>query len=237
MIRKLLSKTLGWTRPYQYARHGNIVMHEYKAIYFYIPKVACSSIKLAVADLIGVPSPDPANKFAYPHKRNYPFVKRDDLEKYNDYFKFVFVRNPWDRVLSCYRNKIVGVREGKFGLQVLPAFLKQDSRKFSLDMSFDEFVQVLMEVSDSTADPHYRSQYSFIEDKYGKDLVDFVGRFEHLNEDLEIISTKLKIPQIILPHTMKSPREKAYRDYYNAKTRELIEAKYEKDIRKFGYEF
>lgn len=237
MMRKLLSKTLGWTRPYQYARHGNIVMHEYKAIYFYIPKVACSSIKLAVADLIGVPSPDPTNKFAYPHKRNYPFVKRDALEKYNDYFKFSFVRNPWDRVLSCYRNKIVGVREGKFGKQELPVFLKYDSRRFSLDMSFEEFVEVLMEVPDSTADPHYRSQYTFIEDPQGKDIVDFLGHFENLDHDLEVVSNKLDIPPIILPHTMKSPRERAYRDYYNPKTKELIAERYEKDIQKFGYEF
>ena len=237
MIRQFASKTLAWARPYQYARHGNIVLHEFKGIYFYIPKVACSSIKLAIAEAIGVPSPDPDNKMAFPHRRNYPYIKRQDLPKYEAYFRFAFVRNPWDRILSCYQNKIVGVREGKFGERVLPSFLKWDSKQFNLDMTFGEFVETLMDVPDAGADPHYRSQFTFVEDDLGRDIVNFVGRFENLQDDFEKVATALSAPELRLPHVMQSPRNISYRDYYNSSTRKLIERRFSKDIEKFEYSF
>jgi hypothetical protein len=238
MLREEISKLVGWIRPYKYARQGNIAMHQYNAIYIFIPKVACSSIKLAIADLIGVPSPDQNNKLAFPHKRNYPYVKRNEVcDKYESYFRFAFVRNPWDRVLSCYQNKIVGVREGKFGEIKLPVFMERDSNRFSLDMSFEEFVEVLMDIPDLKADGHYRSQHTFLEDDDGKMMANFIGRFESLNEDIKKIKLQIGAPEFHLPHVMKSKRDRIYRKYYTNQTRALVEERYKRDIELFEYSY
>lgn len=63
-----------------------MVFEKYKAIYFPIPKVACSSIKVFLTD--------------------FAEFSLDDLDKFKNYFKFAFVRNPWDRLVSCYINKV-----------------------------------------------------------------------------------------------------------------------------------
>lgn len=230
-IKELLS-------PYPYDYQGNIALHEYEALYFFIPKVACSSVKLAVADLINIPSPDPENTQAFPHKRNYPYVKRNDvLKKYNSYFRFAFVRNPWDRLFSGYQNKIVGVRSGRFGGGVLPRFLNKDSKKFHLEMSFNEFVEVVSELPDQQADYHYRSQHTFLEDVDQNLLVNFIGKFETLSEDLERVRQEIHAPKLVLPHVMKTERQKIYRDYYDARSRFLVENRYKRDIEMFGYTF
>lgn len=237
-IKFLLSNYFGWVRPFQYNRHGNILIEDYRAIYFFIPKVACSSLKLAISDLINITPPDPVNKSAYPHKRSYPYVKRNIILKhYSSYFRFAFVRNPWDRLLSCYQNKIVGVRNGKFGEVILPEFFNNYPGFFSLDMSFQQFVAAINAIPDKYADPHFRSQYTFLEDNQGNDLANYIGRFENLNDDFDAIKKRLNAPLFTLPHIMQSPRENRYREYYDQRTIRLVQTRYEKDIYKYMYKF
>ncbi len=85
----------------------NILLQEYRAIYLFIPKVACSSIKKVIGDTLGLPPYDPSQPDRYIHKRIYPYAKKARIyDRYKDYFKFCFVRNPFDRLVSCYSNKV-----------------------------------------------------------------------------------------------------------------------------------
>ncbi len=138
-------------------------------------------------------------------------------KQFETYFKFGFVRNPWDRIVSLYE--------------------RAEAQQMKEKMSFDEFVEWI-QYSSSTcvhSSPH-RYQLDWFVDPDGRVLADFIGRFERLEEDWTFVASKLGITEG-LPHRRSNPRERHYTEYYSARTRELIAAKFKVDIETFGYEF
>ena len=149
-------------------------------------------------------------------------AKRYIRRKVNpDYFKFGFVRNPWERVVSCYSHKIVDTVLGK------PLILDP---RLKHNMSFEDFVDYIMEnKKEKEADIHIRSQWCFV------DECDFVGRFERINEDLAYVLAVLRLPLYPLKKKNAIPREKPWRDYYTEETFNKVAERYKKDIKLFDY--
>ncbi|MDP1881194.1 MAG: sulfotransferase family 2 domain-containing protein [Parachlamydiaceae bacterium] len=141
---------------------------------------------------------------------------KNDL--FQGYFKFAFVRNPWDRVVSCYLNKVVNNSH--------PAF------KECFGKGFDYFIYFIFKQDLSFADRHIQLQSDLI--PLGK--LDFIGRFENFEEDFRTILNFLNISCDEIPHK-NSTNHQHYSTYYNDMTRELIRQKYLKDIRTFNYRF
>lgn len=79
------------------------------------------------------------------------------------------------------------------------------------------------------------TQTSCLVDESKNLMVDFVGRFENIEEDFRAICRKVGITAS-LPHVNKSKRTD-YRDYYDAETRDLTARLYAEDIERFGYTF
>ncbi len=81
----------------------------------------------------------------------------------------------------------------------------------------------------------FQNQLDWISDPEGNLLVDFVGRFENLEEDFQTICKKLNLQNTKLPHSRKSKRSKGYMDYYDKETLAIISEKFDKDFQYFNY--
>ncbi len=226
-----------------------VISHKHRFIYFVVQKVACTSIKTALLPLFDTnldkrkdtlesgPSKSGVHKFF--DQSGYQITKRQLVKeldgKYRDYFKFAFVRNPWDRLLSCYLNKLT---EGGPGLKSPPSL----AARVYPGMTFAEFVEVVSEVPDKEANIHFKSQCSVICGR-GDDkpiMANFIGRFENLVSDFEIVMRKIGDDRVEqLPHLMHSKGRGSvpYTKFYDDRLRELVYRRYKDDIDIFGYSF
>jgi len=137
-------------------------------------------------------------------------------------FKFAFVRNPWDRVVSHYHYRVktnqTGLGDGHLSFRdwVIAVYRDRDCRYLDQPMMF-------------------QPQWAWISDVEGRLMLDFVGRFESLESDLREVSKRVAQP-IRLPHLKRSERVN-YTGYYDDETRRLVAEAFHVDIVKFGYEF
>lgn len=141
---------------------------------------------------------------------------------YRGYFKFAFVRNPWDRLVSCWINKVVNTNLFNFS----------DSQLLEM-RTFRNFVKFVESQNIEDCDPHLRLQQKFID----LNNVDFVGRFENFEEDLSKTIKFIGIESVTIPHKNASAKRLHYREYYEGDLTERVAEIYRKDINIFHYDF
>src|SRR6266542_4784756 len=81
-----------------------------------------------------------------------------------------------------------------------------------------------------------KSQLDWITDGKDSVLVDFIGRFERLQDDFAVVCSRIGVPCPPLPHEGRSVRT-CYVEYYDDETRALVARRFRPDIDYFGYEF
>lgn len=160
---------------------------------------------------------------------------------YDRHFRFGFVRNPWDWLVSWHKfvtSTTVSPDTGRAWRHHLFGAIG--------DMSFDRFVPWVTE-EEGLAQTYLRRhsllksrtpvlQRDWLADFDGRLIVDFVGRFERLAEDFAEASRRIGLPPLELPHVNKS-RHAHYRDLYNRDTRDAVARYFAADIDMFEYQF
>lgn len=199
-----------------------MISHKHKFIFIHIPKTGGTSIEEALHDescqLL-------AGEWDYGRVRHAPLnhLTLQELAdsglvtpaQINAYFKFCFVRNPWDRLIS------------EISCRWLSPWFK--------DMPMAQRIRYACA---QAADPtgianHLRPQADFVT-ATGLQM-DFIGRFEHLEDDFAEVCRLLGV-KATLPHRNRS-EHRPYQEYYDAESRSLIAHTYRRDIDAFHYTF
>lgn len=216
---------------YRSQRATGIVLARYRAVYIPIPKVACTSLKTVFAGVLDLQG-DVHRGMAWPE------VRLDELVTNLDgLFVFAFVRNPWDRLLSCYRSKIDPARpDSAFYRDGVEINFWKYGDLFRGHMTFREFVRAAAAVPEEQADMHFSSQHVHVFDPNGHRLVDFLGHFESLAQDFVEVCATIGLEAPVLPCLHRTTRGR-YEDDYDSDLAELVSRRWKRDIDVFGYRF
>lgn len=217
-----------------------LISNSHQFIFFHIGKTAGMSMRGVLQkyeqepERFKIPRPQPLTATGEPnrfydvwrtlllHARAREAQQELPDEVFNGYFKFAFVRNPWDWQVSVYHFIL---RE--------PTSSTHEAVKAC--GSFSNYLEWVVKTDAPYPKGITKLQSEMITDANGKLLVDFLGRYESLAADFDRIRDKLGIAER-LPHVNKSQHED-YRNYYNDHTRDLVAKHFQTDIALFGYEF
>jgi len=220
MLRKLLNKIkairFAKSEKHKVYLNGSLLnaFYKTKSIFIHIPKTAGTSL---VQSIYGDVSAE--------GHRNIEFYKNIFSNELPNFFKFCFVRNPYDRLYSSYKFLQKG------GMN------KNDAKSFDTHLKqyadFEDFVlngltkALLKEII------HFIPQTHFICNGKGLVLVDFIGKFENLKQDIGKLEKKLDL-EIILPH-LNSNKKENYLSIYTDEMLEKVKEFYENDFKILGY--
>ena len=232
-----------------------MICHDYQCVFVHIPKTAGISVEHVFLNLLGLtwdtraplllrPNDDPSlgpPRLAHLKATEYVSCGHLSPQQFASYFKFSFVRNPWDRIVSEYKY-----------------------RKYPMKIDFKTYLfKYLPAPGWSDMYCHILPQYDFLYDEDGRLLVDFVGRYERLQADFTSVCTRLGISNQTVPHVHRSLQKKQpetlrqhlsqtwhslwdkqhkytfphYTEYYDDESKEFVTQLYKKDIATFNYAF
>lgn len=179
-----------------------LVVHDNERVFAPVSKNANTSIKQAIQSAT--------------EKKD--FVPKDDIiRKYGNYEVVAVVRNPFDRLVSCFT----------FFQKVQPHYNRQ--YEFPTIDSFEEFVKAVHDWPDETSNKHFRSQFNLLsQDGYflPDSLIDF--------RDVERIREFFPIKGL---ENKKKQDRLHYSSFYTPVTRKLVEERFRVDLDYFNYRF
>lgn len=192
-----------------------IPFDKHRCIFVHIPKAAGVSVSKKLFGCLGGGHPPLAD---YAHVFS--------PVEFKDYFKFTFVRNPWDRLLSAYVFLAKGGFNGKDA--------EWAKRNLAPYANFQDFVRGWVNEKNIWTKQHFYPQSYFVT-LDGQLAVDFVGRFENIDEDFATIAQRLGV-DARLEH-LNSSGKKDYHDYYDEECADIVARVYREDIALFDYRF
>jgi chondroitin 4-sulfotransferase 11 len=154
----------------------------------------------------------------------------------NRCFVVAFVRNPFDRLVSAFYY----LNRGGIRIPLIGACRrdKRDAAKyiFQYQGDFRSFVRGTMNGSRPNVfeQIHLRPQIEWMVDESGNLLVDFLGKFEHLEADISELAQVLCIPMGKMPLRRRT-QHPPYRSLYDCVTSALVSDAYRQDFERFGY--
>jgi len=193
-----------------------IVSKKHKFAFVHIPKTGGTSITLMLKPYLGSgPTHGRGWQKAY-HK----YELHSPLMPFNhmgNYFKFAFVRNPWDWLVSLYHTGAINRMIGRAKRAKKPAW--------------NELIRMINAGAVSV-----RCQSTWL--KCHAVSVDYVARFEQYEKEVAYIFNRLGLKYKNIPHRLNNGRKRQhYTEWYDANSRRVIGRLFKHDITAFKYKF
>ena len=216
-----------------------------KFIYCSIAKVATTTMKIMLLSLKNY-----TGKFNVHSPRLWKQMSQlnasENSKRLETHFKFLFVREPFHRLLSAYRDKFFGnnrIYTNKYREMIVRAYRPQDVEKVETktnNVTFTEFLKYIVTSSNHlTRNPHWRQYQQLCFPCNFK--FDFIGHFETLAEDAAYMLKKAGIDdRVAFPPVRSSRVESDFMTYYSQVPREIIFKVgeiFRSDFEMFGYPF
>lgn len=206
-----------------------IVSHLHRYLFVAMPKTGTHSVRQALREHLG---PDDIEQVGLFVNKRFPF---DEIARIghghlsvrqvrpflgdavcDDYFKFTFVRNPFDRFVSYC------------------AFMTRQQGAFDRDPQ-GTMRHILFELRPMDH-VHFQPQYTLLTNDAGELEMDFIGRVERMQDDYDAICARIGIPSRPLDKVNGS-RRGDYRQYYDRALMDGVAELYRGDLERFGYTF
>lgn len=196
-----------------------MINHNLKSIFIHVPKCGGTSIEHVLQNE------------SFVHEKHYHTSHRELNKNYNSYYKFAFVRNPYDKIVSEY--KWFTNTKHKYPVKRVKNFYKGVDFKTFLKI-FTNWPKSKSNHNPNKGDYYHGLDYMHILQPINQ--MSYIGRFENLQQDFNIICNRIGITQQQLPHKYKI-KHKHYTEYYDEETKQIVAEKFAKDIEYFGYKF
>jgi len=162
------------------------------------------------------------NKHILKKHQSIKFIK-NNFKKINldDYFKFTFVRNPYDRHLSLYN----WYRKRK------PSLVNKN-----IDLlDFTKKLLVKRKGLDSPPAYRYMTQVAWLRDNNKKIKMEFIGRFERLEDDFEMLCNELDFKSKLNKKNVSKAGNRLKLSDYCPESESLVKEYYEEDFDRLEY--
>lgn len=206
-----------------------IVSHQHRFVFAAIPKTGTHSVRQALREHMSADDLEQVGLFV---NKRFPFEELAAIrhghitlaqvrpylgeEAFAGYFKFAFVRNPFDRFVSYC------------------AFMTRENGAFERNPR-----QVMHRMLFELRPMHhvlFQPQHTFVTDEAGQLLADHVGRVEEMQSSYDAICARIGVPSAALGQ-VNSSRRGDYRGYYTPELVDGVAQLYQRDLELFGYQF
>jgi len=218
-----------------------IVSHRHRFIFAAVPKTGTHAVRQALREHLG---DEDAEQVGLLVKKRFPWkdlavIQHGHLslqqvrpylgeDAFTGYFKFAFVRNPWDRLVSAFfylKNKEMRSNQH---------WAKKNLSEFD---DFGEFVTRWVTRKNIWSYVFFRPQYQFICLEGTQPAVDFIGFYENLHSDFAAVCERINSSATLKEKNRNPLRVEDFREYYTDETRDIVAEVYAEDIKMFGYSF
>ena len=251
-----------WTNPDAYRFFADLMTHGYhpdglidvvpahRLIYVGVPKAASSTIKKSLSRLAN----GNAEELQAVHRRQQSGLlspSKVGVEKFYklaiapDTLRFSFVRNPYERLVSCWADKFQGrpLVGGDPFVNVYLAYRKATDRTLprgrNAVLPFPVFVEMAIATCLMRIDSHWSPQDDLI--SMPGITLDLIGKAENFERDYQRVLAHVGMdmgmgePMTSGKSTMNVSKRSQCRDYFDDALAKRVHRAFEKDFDRFGY--
>ena len=188
----------------------------FQCIYIHIPKAAGVSVSKALFGNYGAG-----------HKTIKHWKTKFNVYTFNQYFKFTIVRNPYTRLYSAYNF----LKSGG---------INNSDKQFSTDTlkdypTFEGFINNYLNNRTALSQIHFIPQIYFLTDYDNQISVDFIGKFENLNDSFNFIQSKIGVSSKLLHINASSYKDYSIESIYTKSMINKVNKIYKDDFLRLEY--